>query len=123
MGLTILLDSVILIDHLRGIPKATGYLRSVRGEAAISVITRRGAGGVSPPDYDQVIQLLDSYSNLAIDAAIATLAAELRRQHKWKLPDAFQAALATHRGLRFATRNTKDFPPDRHAFVDVPCQL
>ena len=124
MGLTILLDSVILIDHLRGIPQATGYLRSVRGEAAISVITRAEVlAGVSPPDYDHVIQLLDSYSNLAIDAAIATLAAELRRQHKWKLPDAFQAALATHHGLRFATRNTKDFPPDRHAFVDVPYQL
>ena len=102
MGLTILLDSVILIDHLRGISQATGYLRSVRGEAAISVITRAEVlAGVSSPDYDQVVQLLDSYSNLAIDAAIATLAAELRRQHKWKLPFSGRASHA-----RRTTRQT-----------------
>ena len=38
----------------------------------------------------------------------------------WKLPDAFQAALAQHHHLRFATRNIRDFLPERHAFVVVP---
>ena len=55
-------------------------------------------------------------------AAIADLAATLRRQHKWKLPDAFQAALAQTHKLKLATRNTKDFP-SRHDFVEIPYEL
>jgi hypothetical protein len=34
--------------------------------------------------------------------------------------DALQAAAARQHGLRLATRNTKDFPPERFAFVHVP---
>jgi predicted nucleic acid-binding protein len=46
--------------------------------------------------------------------------ARLRRLHGWKLPDAFQAALARRHGLRLATRNPNDFDPDEHDFVEVP---
>jgi predicted nucleic acid-binding protein len=44
-------------------------------------------------------------------------------ENRWKLPDAFQAALALSRGLRLATRNTRDFPPERFSFVEVPYHL
>jgi predicted nucleic acid-binding protein len=54
---------------------------------------------------------------------IADLAASLRREYRWKLPDAFQAALAKHHELRLATRNTEDFPPEAHEFVSVPYAL
>ena len=54
---------------------------------------------------------------------MADLAAVLRREHGWKLPDAFQAALAQHYGVTLATRNTKDFPPSRYEFVVVPYAL
>ncbi|MCY4453777.1 MAG: hypothetical protein OXC01_17690 [Immundisolibacterales bacterium] len=37
-----------------------------------------------------------------------------------ELPDALQAAVARRNGLRLVTRNTKDFPPERHDFVEVP---
>ena len=56
---------------------------------------------------------------LLLDSVIADLADELRREHHWKLPDAFQAALALRHGLQLATRNTKDFPPKRHDFVTI----
>ncbi|MBK6580422.1 MAG: PIN domain-containing protein, partial [Sandaracinaceae bacterium] len=57
------------------------------------------------------------------DGPVADLAAALRREHRWKLPDALQAAAARQHGLRLATRNTKDFPPAKHAFVVVPYTL
>jgi len=120
MALSVLLDSVILIDHLNGIAAATRYLGSLT-EACISVITRTEVlAGIPPSALSTVKEWLDRYPTLAIDRQTADLAADLRRRNKWKLPDAFQAAVATQHGLKLATRNTKDFPPQRHPFVVVP---
>lgn len=117
----VLLDSVIVIDHLNGIPAASEYLRLVSPQAALSVITRAEVlAGFEASDEGPALRLLDRYPTLGIDVTIADLAARLRRRERWKMPDAFQAALATYHGLRLATRNTKDFSPERHAFVDVP---
>ncbi len=117
----VLLDSVILIDHFHGRAEATEYLRVERANAAISVITRAevlaGFDGVGAP---RAKALLDLFPVLAITKEVADLAAELRREHRWKLPDAFQAALAQIHQLRLATRNTRDFPEDQFAFVSVP---
>jgi len=118
----ILLDSVILIDHLNGAAAATRYLRTLDA-ACISVITRAEVlAGVEPPEKASVESLLARYATLAIDRAAADLAAELRRAHRWKLPDAFQAALAQIHKLKLATRNTKDFPASL-GFIVVPYTL
>ena len=123
-GVEVLLDSVILIDHLNGIPAATKYLRKLSRHAAISVITRAEVlGGYEDQDASPAKQLLDFYITLGIDSGTADSAARLRRRHRWKLPDAFQAALAESHGLRLATRNTRDFPAERFPFVIVPYQL
>jgi predicted nucleic acid-binding protein len=63
------------------------------------------------------------YEVLNIDTTIAEKAAVLRRTYGWKLPDAFQAALALFHHLKFCTRNTKDFNPEKHAFVEIPYEL
>jgi hypothetical protein len=83
---------------------------------------RRGLAGLSASAVATVVRLLDRYPTLPIDRSIADLAANLRRQNRWRLPDAFQAAAQFH-GLRLATRNSRDFPPQRHAFVVVPYAL
>ncbi len=122
--LKLLLDSVILIDHFNGRPEATRYLASVAGEAALSVITRAEVlTGFDPEDAGAAGSLLDRFPTLGIDLPVADLAARLRREQRWKMPDAFQAALAQYHGLTLATRNTRDFPPDRHRFVVVPYAL
>ena len=96
----------------------------MREEASISVITRAEVlTGFDASDREQAIALLDHFPFLDITKPIADLAADLRREQGWKLPDAFQAALAQHYQLRFATRNTKDFPPERYDFVIVPYEL
>ena len=123
MGIKYLLDSVIVIDHLNGRREATEYIGKMRHAAALSVVTR--AEVLVPYDSKQTVQilrLLDAFPSLAIDAKVADRAAFLRREHKWKLPDAFQAALAQEHELKLVTRNTKDFAPEKFKFVVVPYQ-
>jgi predicted nucleic acid-binding protein len=118
--MSVLLDSVILIDHLNGITVATRYLGSVRG-AAISLISRAEVlAGPSAVERELIAEWLDRFPVLPMGVAEADLAAELRRKFKWRLPDAFQAASAQIHGMKLATRNTRDFPPQRHQFVIVP---
>ena len=117
-----LLDSVILIDHLNGIEEATRFIGKLNPlETAISVITRAEIlTGLPEKEQAQVISLLDQYQLLIIDKSIADLAAGLRRKHGWKLPDAFQAALAQHHKTKLITRNSKDFDPRKYDFVEIP---
>lgn len=123
-SLRLLLDSVILIDHFNGRAEATRYLARVAGEAALSLITRAEVlAGFEAADAGIPQALLDRFPTLGIDRPVADLAARLRREHRWKMPDALQAALARYHGLSLATRNTRDFPPDRHPFVVVPYAL
>ncbi len=116
-----LLDSVVLIDHFNGVAEATEYLSGCAGDTAISVITRAEVlAGFDRPAARKAKRLLDAFPTLDIDQPVADLAAALRRQHGWKLPDAFQAALAQQHGLKLVTRNVRDFPPKRFGFVVVP---
>ena len=117
----LLLDSVILIDHFNGVPAATQYLSDHHADAAISVITRAEVlTGFERRAVVTAQRFLDCFPTLSIDQATADLAATLRRDHGWKLPDAFQAALAQQHGMRLVTRNRRDFPPQRYRFVDIP---
>jgi predicted nucleic acid-binding protein len=116
-----LLDSVIMIDHFNGIPAATAYLAETHGRAAISVITRAEVlAGFPAHVAPRAAALLDRFPTLPIDTPVADLAARLRREQRWKIPDALQAALAQHHALALVTRNTRDFPPAGHPFVVVP---
>jgi predicted nucleic acid-binding protein len=119
-----LLDSVILIDHFNGVAPATDYLAQHAPECAISAITRAEVlAGLDEADWAGPMALLAHYPVLAIDAAIADEAARLRRQYRWKLPDAMQAACAILLGLTLVTRNSRDFPPERFSFVEIPYRL
>ncbi len=120
----VLLDSVILIDHFNGIDAATDYLSETQEFASISAITRAEVlTGFEPADEVAAARLLDRFLHLPIDADVADLAAQLRRDHGWKLPDAFQAAVARYHDLLLATRNCRDFPPERYEFVRIPYGL
>jgi predicted nucleic acid-binding protein len=120
-----ILDSVILIDHLNDIPEANRFVLSLDPETtAISVITRAEIlVGVEPGNEPLVKALLDQFHLLIIDKSIADLAASLRREGNWKLPDAFQAALCVYHKIKLATRNTKDFDPQKYNFVEIPYEI
>ena len=120
-----LLDSVILIDHFNGISKATRFISGLDpSKTAISVISRAEIlVGFDADSIEKPKALLDQYFLLNIDKQTADKAAALRREHGWKLPDAFQAALAIIAGVRLCTRNTKDFDPEAHPFVEIPYRI
>jgi len=119
-----LLDSVVLIDHFNAIPQATASIAEIGGESAISVISRAEIlTGFDPEQTAMAKKLLDCFPLLIMDKAIADLAARLRRENRWKLPDAIQAAIAQHHKLVLITRNSKDFPPDRFDFVRIPYRI
>ena len=120
-----LLDSVILIDHFNDISEASTFIAGLDpGKTAISVITYAEIlVGFEDQTAEEVKGLLNHYEILGIDAPVAEKAAELRRRYGSKLPDAFQAALALYHRVRLCTRNTKDFNPKKHSFVEVPYKL
>ena len=120
-----LLDSAILIDVLRGVPAGVSWVGELQpGEAVISVITRAEVlSGGSDAEQESAATLCDLFDCIAITQETADLASRLRRLRRWKLPDAFQAALAQRHGLRLVTRNTKDFDQVADAFVLVPYTL
>jgi len=120
-----LLDSVILFDHFNSVPQATEFLLALDpGKTAISVISYAEIlTGLDEEGARKAQQLLSSFKMLEIDVATAEKAAALRRQHGWKLPDAFQAAIAILHDVKLSTRNTKDFNPQKHSFVEIPYLL
>jgi predicted nucleic acid-binding protein len=116
-----LLDSVIVIDHFNGVAAATSFLRNHREVIAISVITR--AEVLTGFDHEREVlakAVLARLRHYPVSLEDADLAAALRRENCWKLPDALQAAIALNRHLALVTRNTKDFDPAQHSFVRVP---
>jgi len=120
----VVIDSVILIDHFNSLEPATKYLEQVGESASITAITRAEVlTGFDSADVPLASSLLNRFRLIVIDGPVADLAAQLRREHRWKLPDALQAAAARQHGLRLATRNTRDFPPERYSFVHVPYVL
>ncbi len=120
-----LLDTTILIDHLRGLEAATRWLMELReGEAVISAITRAEVlGGGTEEERLAARELCDQFDCLPLDKDDATAAADLRRKHHWRLPDAFQAALARRAGLKLVTRNIRDFDEKKYSFVVCPYRL
>jgi len=122
--MTTLLDSVILIDYLNGIEAAREYVSANEKDVSISVVTASEVlVGTSGEGEQATVRFLDAFPLLEIDRETAITTARLRRQHGWKLPDAFQAALAQRHGLTLATRNTRDFDPETYTFVDVPYRV
>ncbi|NER33213.1 MAG: type II toxin-antitoxin system VapC family toxin [Oscillatoria sp. SIO1A7] len=120
----LLLDSVIIIDHFNNIPAATEYLLRHQAQSVISVITRAEVlVGFEPLDAEIATRFLNQFTTLEMTVAVADLAARLRRQERWRLPDAIQAAFSQIYGLTLVTRNFRDFPPERYDFVLIPDTL
>ena len=120
-----LLDSTVLIDHLRGIDAATRWLLKLReGEAVVSVITRAEVlcGGTDEESL-AAYELCEQFECLPLTKDNATRAAELRRTNGWKLPDALQAAAALGGDLRLVTRDSQDFDEKKFPFICIPYRL
>jgi predicted nucleic acid-binding protein len=123
-SLKYLLDSTVVIDAANRVPGALDFLMEHYAVACISPVTRAEVlAGANAVNLNSLKDLLSDFRYLDLDVPSVDLAAALRREHRWKLPDAFQAGLALRHDLKLVTRNTKDFKPEKHAFVLVPYKL
>jgi predicted nucleic acid-binding protein len=104
----LLVDSDVLIDHLRGTFRLELPRRKV---AHVSVVTRcELLAGKSVPE-ESVLRLLAPFRELTVDRPIAERAGRLRRHLDIRTPDALIAATALEHGLTLMTRNARHFRP------------
>lgn len=114
----ILVDSDILIAHLRGLTAARDWLLDARGEGplAISVVsTAELIGGMRSAERREAWQLLASFRVEPVTEIIARRAGDLTRQYRRRhsgigLGDYLIAATADVKGYQLATLNVKHFP-------------
>lgn len=125
-----LIDTDVLIDHLRGHTKARDYLhkRWAAGDTLYcSVISRAELiAGMHSEEEDSIRALLASLHEIPIDKRIAEGAGAYRRQfaksHGVLLPDALIASSAKSIDARLITLNAKHFPR-KDVPVATPYQL
>jgi predicted nucleic acid-binding protein len=114
----ILVDSDILIAHLRGVEGARHWLMETRqdGPLAISVVSiAELAGGMRSAERSEVWRLLASFRAEAVTEVIARRAGDFGRQFRRShsgigLGDYLIAATADVKGYRLATLNVRHFP-------------
>lgn len=115
----ILVDSDVLIEHLRGETAARDWLVNARrssGPLAISVVSlTEVAGGMRSPEVREVMRLLGSMQRFEVTEQVAWRAAslmnEFRRSHSGiGLGDYLIAATALTEGLELATLNIRHYP-------------
>lgn len=102
-------DSNIIIDLLNGIPEAKH--QSELYKIVISVVTYAEVltGAIRRNTYTEVLNFLKTLEVVPLDTHIAELAAQIRNDKGFKLPDAIIYSTAKALGLILVTRNTKDF--------------
>lgn len=102
----VLVDTDVLIDHLRGAAR----LERLSGTALhYSVITRCELAAGSRSQQPAVASLLAAMTPIAVDEEIADAAGLIRREVGIATPDALIAATAIARGLQLRSRNRRDF--------------
>ncbi len=101
----VLLDTDVLIDHLRGAQQ----LSVGKGSPSYSVITRTELFAGRASQEAAVVTLLAPFRELEVDRAIAERAGRLRREQGVRIADALIAATALVHGLALVTRNLRDF--------------
>lgn len=117
-----LVDSDVLIAHLRGITAARDWLVSSRkdGPLAISVVsTTEVIGGMRSVERREVWRLLASFRVEPVTEIIARRAGDMMRRYRRShngigLGDYLIGATADVRGLQLATLNVRHFPMFTH---------
>jgi predicted nucleic acid-binding protein len=114
--MTVVLDTSVLIDVLRGHEGAVAYLAAAPGVPTCSQITRvEVLRGMRSDERSATLNLLYSLSWADVDERVAIRAGELGRRYRRShpsigSPDLIIAATAQVLGLPLATTNVRHFP-------------
>ena len=110
-----LLDTVVLIEYLRGRSEAVDYLESLTSDLYLSVIsvTELFAGVKSDEEAKSIEQLLQAFVVLPVTEKTARRGGRYRRKyrpsHGTGLADALIAATSEESGANLATFNRRHF--------------
>ncbi|WP_456366771.1 PIN domain-containing protein [Thermococcus sp.] len=109
-----LLDTDVLIDVLRGVEEARGFLIEIveRGTFISTVAIAElfsGRETRDPIKREKITKLLSHFEALPVTPEVAMLAGEIRRDYQVPLGDAIIAATAVAHGLTVVTGNVKHF--------------
>ena len=112
------IDSDVLIDHLRGYRSALDFIDSLvvdGAEVCFSVISEAEIySNVQPGEEASLLALFEALTRLNVNGVIARKAGEYRalygRSHGMALPDALIAATAFVHQSTLVTRNTRHYP-------------
>lgn len=124
-----LLDSNVLIQHLRGHAPTTSLLTrlALEGQLSIAAISRTEVGaGMRDREREVTLRFLDALACYPLGAALADLAGELVRRCRQQgitldIPDALIAATALHHDLVLLTYNPRHFPmPGLRRYPHMP---
>ncbi len=102
----LLVDTDVLIDHLRG---ARRFQRPEGSTIHCSVITRAELIAGPHEQETMVRKILASLRELPVTSAVADAAGAIRRETGIAMPDALIAATAIAEDLELRTRNRRDF--------------
>ncbi len=113
--MNLVIDTSVLVDHLRDVAPATEYLAGLGERPACSEISRiEVLQGLRSAERQAAARLFALIEWVPVDQAIARRAGELGR--KWRrshpgigVADLAIAATALQLGASLATRNTKHF--------------
>lgn len=124
-----LLDSCVLIQHLRGHKPTSTLLAklALEGQLGIAAISRTEViEGMRDHEQEVTLRFLDALTCYAFDAPIADQTGQLIRQYRAQgitlnKPDAMIAATAINRAAVFLTYNPKHFPmPELQIYTAMP---
>ncbi len=103
--IAILLDTDVLVDHLRGHRQL-----AIAGRGwSVSVVTRCELFAGRNADEHRLQQTLAELDELPVDRAVAQTAGRIRRTAQLHVADALIAATGLEHGLSIMTRNRRHF--------------
>jgi predicted nucleic acid-binding protein len=124
-----LLDSNVLIQHLRGHDPTTTLLTrlALEGQLGIAAISRTEVlAGMRSHECASTLRFLDALACYPLDTTTADLAGDLIRRYRRQgvtldVPDALIAATALGQGLVLLTYNPRHFPmPELQLYTQMP---
>lgn len=101
----VLVDTDRFIDHLRGFERLT----VVGDRVHYSTVTRCELFAGSSTEERRIKRLLEPFTELPVDRAVAERAGRLRRGSSMRMADALIAASALEHRFELVTRNQRDF--------------
>ena len=111
-----LLDTVVLIEYLRGSDRAAEFLEQLDGELMISAITvaELSSGARGSDEMDALDQFVLAFEVVPVDEQLARAGGQLRQEyhtsHGVGLADALIAASAVKREAMLVTFNRRHYP-------------